>query len=564
MFSMGTDISEAAGPPSEESAVPFSRWEKREKLWVGLVLAVFLVAGVLFLNPYLTGSDEVCYISIAQKYARGEIAWAINGYWAPLYSWLLAPLLLAGLPPVVAYKILTLVASAFLLLGVHLLSRRFSLRFPRRMIVLLALGPALLFCFSLIDNGPDILATGLLVAALVVLFDPQYLGLKFSGAWFGALGAAAFLAKSYSLLFFFGLALFFHLYVFLGAPRGAERKRAIGHFLAGLAVFLGLSGGWLTAVGLKYGRPTISVSSKVNLYLVSPYSPGIGAHPMMTGGLYPPPDPEAVSAWEDPTIYLRLYPSWSPFRSGRDWSFWLRNLMRNIQNTALILFRFSPLAPAVLLAGLILAFFPRRHRILFLAVPTLALYTSGYVALFVIERYLILDLVLIVLMGAYLLELLAGARRRTLRASIPILTAAYLAGFLILPYQYSRLFKDARKGFVVTRGFTNVELYRLSRTLRFRFMIPPGAKMASNADYSPTHILASYLDLKYYGIMTPRSAPEVNRDELSRCRIDYVFYWSPEPAKDGFLATRREITRGRTRPLWVYSLHEEASLQPRI
>jgi len=528
-------------------------------LGVAILLAAFIAAGLVFIRPYLTGADQVSYISIAQKYARGEFGQAVNGYWSPLFSWLLAPLLLSGLEPVAAFKVLTLLASAFLLFGVHLLSRRFGLRPMWRLISLAAFAPALFFCFNLIDNGPDILVAGLIAFYLSVVFDPGYPGRRYSGLWAGLLGGLAFLAKSYALLFILGHIVIFHLYLFLTSARGKERKQVVGRALAGLAVFLCLSGGWLAAVSLKYRKPMFGSTSRIIWYLVSPNSRGPSGHPMMMGGLHPPPNPSAVSAWEDPAAHISLYTEWSPFRSGRDLRFWLwRKVPLNASDALKVFVGFSPLAPVILLAGLVLAFFPRRHRILFLSWPTLLFYVSGYVALFVIERYMIIGLVLTVLMGGYLLDRLSRVRFRAVRALIPILTAAYLAGFFILPIQYSSLFREGRKRFIVTPGFTDVAVYRLGRTLRFRTGIPAGAKIASNGNYSPALFLAYYLGLKYYGLMPLNSGPEGSRAELDRFDIDFVFFWSQDKPKDHWLTSCREITRGKTRPLWVYWLKDKS------
>ncbi|OGD26040.1 MAG: hypothetical protein A2Y56_11185 [Candidatus Aminicenantes bacterium RBG_13_63_10] len=532
-------------------------------LGVAVLLAAFIAAGLFFIRPYLTGADQVSYISIAQKYARGEFGQAVNGYWSPLFSWLLAPLLLTGLEPVIAFKVLTLLASAFLLFGVHLLSRRFGLRPIWRLISLAAFAPALFFCFNLIDNGPDILVAGLIACYLFVVFDPGYPKRRYSGLWAGLLGGLAYLAKSYALLFVLGHIVVFHLYLFLTFARGKERKQVVGRALASLAVFVCLSGGWIAAVSLKYRQPMFGSTSRIIWSLVSPTARGPSGHPMMMGGLHPPPNPSAVSAWEDPVLYIALYPDWTPFRSGWDLSFWLRRkVTMNVSDALKVFVGFSPLAPLILSAGLVLAFFPRRHRILFLSWPTLLFYVSGYVALFVIERYLIIGLVLTVLMGAYLIGRLSLARFRAIRTLILILTAAYLAGFFILPIQYSSLFREGRKRFIVTPGFTDAAVYRLGRTLRFRTGIPPGAKIASNGNYSPALFLAYYLGLKYYGPMTPDVSPERNQAELRRSDIDYVFYWSPDRPRDHFLSSTKEITRGKTPFLWVFSLKEAADSHP--
>jgi hypothetical protein len=52
------------------------------------LIAAFVAAGI-FLVPfyrYAIDPDGICYISIAQKYMRGEIFDAVNACWGPLYS----------------------------------------------------------------------------------------------------------------------------------------------------------------------------------------------------------------------------------------------------------------------------------------------------------------------------------------------------------------------------------------------------------------------------------------------------------------------------------------------
>src|SRR5437899_8814556 len=38
----------------------------------------------------LINLDAVSYIEIARDYARGDLVHALNAYWSPLYSWVLA------------------------------------------------------------------------------------------------------------------------------------------------------------------------------------------------------------------------------------------------------------------------------------------------------------------------------------------------------------------------------------------------------------------------------------------------------------------------------------------
>src|ERR1041385_6100136 len=42
---------------------------------------------------YLSSPDGVSYLDIADSYLRGDWHSAVNAYWSPLYSWLLAAVL---------------------------------------------------------------------------------------------------------------------------------------------------------------------------------------------------------------------------------------------------------------------------------------------------------------------------------------------------------------------------------------------------------------------------------------------------------------------------------------
>ena len=57
-----------------------------------LFLSLFLVLGFYLLNFYrydLINKDVISMISVARLYAAGNFTSAVNGYWGPLFSWLL-------------------------------------------------------------------------------------------------------------------------------------------------------------------------------------------------------------------------------------------------------------------------------------------------------------------------------------------------------------------------------------------------------------------------------------------------------------------------------------------
>lgn len=116
---------------------------------------------------YQLNPDGVSYLSIAQKYVHGDFADAINGYWGPLYSWLLTPLLAVGTFPLLAAKIGSLAIGLVTLIGLRFLSYRFEMSEMTRNVLLFAMIPILVaFAFSTITA--DLLLVGVLVYYLAI------------------------------------------------------------------------------------------------------------------------------------------------------------------------------------------------------------------------------------------------------------------------------------------------------------------------------------------------------------------------------------------------------------
>ncbi len=67
------------------------------------ILIVYSILALLLLKffQYKIAGDEISYINIAHAYASGHWQNAINGYWSPLYSWLMVPfLIIFGFKPI--------------------------------------------------------------------------------------------------------------------------------------------------------------------------------------------------------------------------------------------------------------------------------------------------------------------------------------------------------------------------------------------------------------------------------------------------------------------------------
>lgn len=92
--------------------------------------------------------DEISYISIAHHYSTGNWNEAINAYWSPLYSWLIAPFLLGGFDPfqsAIIPRVLSLIVGSVTIIGLNRLAKTFNLDGMVRSALLVSCIPMVLF-----------------------------------------------------------------------------------------------------------------------------------------------------------------------------------------------------------------------------------------------------------------------------------------------------------------------------------------------------------------------------------------------------------------------------------
>lgn len=560
----------------ESSRLNASKRRRRLVLFLAVALSsAYLVSGALLINPYLTNADAVSYISIAQKYARGDFANALNGYWSPLLSWLLVPPILAGADPIVAAKVLNLLAGLGLAFGIFLLGRRFDLPDGLRFFVAGLSLPIILFRYALGHIAPDLILAVVLVYYLFIVFDPSFFQQKRAWLWSGLLGAAAFFAKSYAFFFFlahFSALSLFHLAT---AQSGASRRGILRKAGGAIFIFLILSGMQITALSLKYGHFTISTAGRIAFSLHAPES---GGHFTTARHLVSPPNPTAVSAWEDPSLRPPAA-SWKTLRTEARIRHFLSEIGENFADAVSILRNFSLWIFIVLPAAAVLSFWPRRHRPAGLALATLGMYDAGYFIVGVNPRYLYLNEVLILLLGGYAFGLLLrvmGLRSPVLKAGLAL---AFALPFILTPYTLSAKFRLEHENLFAGRNAgPGPAIYRSSLRVitalaAYEPAGPSGRKtaLASDAYYQNSLILAYYGGHAYYGLLPSRETPEVAEQEIKEKHIDYVILWElllkrypflkdcPKVPCEGLKSPRIYDVR----PLWQKTSSRGTSPQPR-
>jgi hypothetical protein len=511
---------------------------------VGVLLGYLLLCGVMlpwFLHR--VAPDAVSYLTIARKYRAWEFSDAINGYWSPLLSWLVAPLLCLGAPMEVTGKCLEVAIGAGGLSAVWWLGKRLELPEGVRAWTTLALVPAVAM-YALTDTTPDLLVAVLLAAYIGVVIGKEYPRSVWQGAACGLLGALAYLAKAYAFPFF--LAHYVAVSGYLLVRRRSswvELRRLAAATAAGLLVFALVAGSWAGLLSRKYSRLTIGTTGSYQFSLA-----GQG-HPTEVGGLYPPATKLAISAWEDPTnlsvlprppgatpparprpeVVPAAVPEVKPFLSDGPFSRVFYRIYHNLIRYTGTLFRLSPLWPFILL-GLLIACWnvPRggkRDRWVIL-IGTMLLYPAGYLLIFINERFFWLITFLLSLSAGLLTTALPVLRRKPWSTCFAVVVAVSLSlwpAWLLIRLRHHVLEETP------------------AVAAQLRPMMPPGTRIASDLEWGITNSIAFHLDARYYGLLRPDASAEEQQQQLRQHRIEYLLVWG-DPAWCPFLESAREVT----------------------
>jgi len=486
------------------------------RLWRGSIFPVVAVchavSGLLLMRlyPHHMTTDTPSYISIARHYAEGRFHDAVNWFWSPLISWLLAPFLRIGMDPISSLHLLGLTTGLAGLIGCRGIFRELGLPERAQNILLLALIPVL-HAFSLVNPNPDLLVAVLLLFYVRLVIARDYAENPWIAAFCGLLGALAYFAKAYAFPFFAAHFLLVNVCRHIGERDFLRRRNVRRSCLLGLAAFLLLSSAWIGVLYAKYGRLTISTIGEYNFRLVNDVS-GVS---YLSDGFAEPPVPTALSAWEDPTqlAEARL----KPIDASRVIEDTVSRIGRNILNTidayqAGSVFAMASLAlTAIGLIGLSPRAMLGNAR--FLVLLTVLLLPAGYLPLLMNRRYLYIGLLLIYALGGSLLLGVTtwSSRRRT--AALFILCFS----FMLLPL------RDLRANVHFNR-----EIYELAT-----FFAAQGVqgRIASNGSYDRSLFLTHFLagerkGAAFLGVSRSGASAGELEDALRRHAIDYYLCWA--------------------------------------
>lgn len=328
--------------------------------------------------------------------------------------WSLVPPLASGLERLLAARLTLLLWTAVAVVASDHLARRLGLAPLPRAAALVAIALAL-GDLATLELAPDVILGGCLLGYAACALHPDVLRDRRRALLAGVWAGVAYLAKSYALPFVL-LHLPLTLVVrWLGARRGPpagrlDRRDLLLSLAAGVAGVFFVALPWIAALSWRHERPTWSTVGRIAHAAVGPHvPPGIAHHPLE--GLRAPPPPHR-SVWERPEVLP--YSDWSPFDSRAMATHQGRLIEVNALKIQEHLASWD-LTGLTLLALLLapLAAWLARRRLPPGAPPallewsvwvpaTVALHVSGYLLVYVEERYLrtfLLPPVLLLLVG---------------------------------------------------------------------------------------------------------------------------------------------------------------------
>jgi hypothetical protein len=490
-------------------------------LCAGVVLVVLCTLG-LRNEWYLVDHDMISYITIAEKYARFDLKPAINSNWSPLICWLMVPPLWLGANPVFAFKAVLLASGILTLWFVDRLAVRLQVTLAMRYV--LAFGLIMLIANAAVNTlGPDLLgATVLLLYLNLCVRQPRNNRLA---VLTGAVAGIAYFAKHYAALF---VVLHYGLTAIIEVVR--ERKgRSLWavlrpHLLVACA-FVAVAGCWVALISIKYGHLTVSTAPALSLAMNDP----AGQNQLQHYRVQRPPNPTAVSVWEDPT-YIRVT-QWSPFESGDQSAHFRKTLYTNVREMSRTLQNYFTLWYLPLLLLVLVRFIrPLQLRwntplqTVFLAC---ILFPTGYFLLHFRDRFLLFMVILLVLLTMTLLSLLSSV----LPKSVRILAILLAMGFAYLVSQHP--FRQAWYGNSPAIRNHYFAVKELSRRLNL-----PGKSAVTNGDWDQGHNFCYLAGMQMFGVIDLCSNRALAFRQVLRFGPDYYLEWQDQEkcvVPDGFV-----------------------------
>jgi len=413
-----------------------------------------------------------------------------------------------------------------------------------------------LLTWAYITVKPDLILACVFLVYLNILLDEKYRSKKFFGIYAGVFGALAYFCKLYGLYIFL---LHFFVFNFLFFLSSKSKKIVVLNFVAALLTLFILSAPWIYLISGKYDKLTPGTTGNVNYaFFLAPDAPASENMklPVYYKGFLKPCDSSSLSAWDDPTYIDVSDPVSIETYSGL--MVYINRIYRCLQKVDAIYNFFFFLGSIVFWAYVVLCVVPFKKILKnydFYLLFTFVIYPAGYYSIGVCERFIILNLCILMIMAGRVFSLVLNQQFMTKSRSI----AAYLIFIVFLAYGPIAIkihtlyrFKNAGKN-----------IYQLSELIKS--LTDFKGRAGSNDNWYQSIILSYYLGQVYHGAYYKDANVEQLKKDILDADIDYYFLWASHPPKDkakkmrmiarySFLSKFPELTKGKARGFKIYDV----------
>ncbi|MEO8085483.1 MAG: glycosyltransferase family 39 protein [Bacteroidota bacterium] len=533
--------------------------------WIFLVATLLYAVSIAILFPflrfYVDNPDTISYISIAEKYANTDFANAVNGYWSPLISWLLALFLKAGGGEIIAFKYLQLLIGWFAIFNFVKLVHAIVHSITMRAVLSLAIVPFVLD-YSLLHLTPDLLFLSVILFYLRITTEKEFFNHRHFGLIAGVLGVLMYFSKSFGFCFFLAHFTFLFLRDYFQTKEYAFKRHLRKNYLQAIVCFVCMSSIWIYLLSDKYRHFTISENAAFNLSREVAAAPGKDNKlPVLSGGLFQPVNNTAVNAWEDPGLATTITPL-HIFSKPEDLATYRQVLKRNLLAIYYFDFRRQAGTLFIIIFSAFL-FFGKRKRIYtddyyFSLFTALILIYGGYALILIHARYIWVCTLFMLLLAAWLLEeLMPKNKKRHVFARIFFVVTLALIG-IKRPVKELLFSKDKD---ISASGLLNAMLnpfdamsatYNIDRSFsevkkELKNHIRPGSSIVSIQNpggirdgYTHGSLIALATGSKYFGQVSEGDSMLMQKDNL---KADYLISFSDVQKVSDTLNWRPDFAR---------------------
>jgi len=260
----------------------------------------------------------------------------------------------------------------------------------------------------------------------------------------------------------------------------------------------------------KYHKLTINTAAEFNISLRISRFPGF---PMLTRGLLPLPDDFSVSFWDDPKVFRNEKFGGLSVRDG--FFLYVKMFFQNVRSARIYFQDISPFLPAFFLLGALIVFPPfktREQKCCAYFIAALGLYISGYLFIYLEERYVWIAAPLMGFVSGLALEWLIESKNFS-KVQQGIILFCYALSLLFYPCKYMYLNLNTGK-----------EVLSLSSVLSASNI---HGNIAADPGYWPEGLYVSYyLGGRFYGVPEYKVSPRDIEKTLLQYGIDYYLVFN--------------------------------------